>query len=245
MSAIQGRYLALLLLASSTIGAAEPAQQYQRLRSQAALLTVNAMIYFDADPRARPDARHLTALREAQQYLDALAVRLDPPAAIGDSLASLNAWLDSLRALPREEAARYPRLLIGLLDSQAHLDREVGQAYQQTQDQLPAQEQLLNRQSLAISSLLLHTQARSARVLGEHSLAHTEAEFAARAAAIEQGFDELLKALPDQADMLNKQRLAYRFVRQRLLDLDPGQATAGAERYLTGVVIALDEMAMH
>ncbi|WP_332821362.1 hypothetical protein, partial [Pseudomonas sp.] len=73
MRALQGGCLSLWLLASSTLWAAAPAQQYQQLRSQATLLAVNALLYFDADPRLQPDARHLTSLREAQQRLDALA----------------------------------------------------------------------------------------------------------------------------------------------------------------------------
>ncbi|HLA29778.1 MAG TPA: hypothetical protein VJ047_01965 [Pseudomonas sp.] len=243
MRALQGGCLSLWLLASSALWAAAPAQQYQQLRSQATLLAVNALLYFDADPRLQPDARHLTSLREAQQRLDALAVELELPSAIGDSLASLNAWLDDLQALSRDEAPRYPQLLIGLLDSRAQLDRQAAAAYQQGQDQLSPAARLLNRQSLDIASLLLHAQARSARVLGDHSLAFAEAEFAARDQAIEQGFAELIGLLPEQADRLHKQRLAYRFVRQRLLDRDPGQVTGSLERYLAGVVVALDELA--
>jgi len=243
MRAIQGGCLTLWLLASSSLWAAAPAQQYQQLRSQATLLAVNALLYFDADPRARPDARHLTTLREAQQRLDALAVELDLPAAIGDSLASLDAWLDGLQVLPRDAAPRYPQLLIGLLDSRAQLDRQAAAAYQQAATDASPRERLLNRQSLAIASLLLHAQARSARVLGDHSLAFAEAEFVAQDQAIEQGFDELISLLPEQADALHKQRLAYRFVRQRLLDSDPGQVTGSLERYLTGIVVALDELA--
>lgn len=243
MRALQGGCLSLWLLASSTLWAAAPAQQYQQLRSQATLLAVNALLYFDADPRLQPDARHLTSLREAQQRLDALALQLDLPAEMGDSLASLNAWLDDLQALRRDEAPRYPQLLIGLLDSRAQLDRQSDVAYQQVQADLDPVVRLLNRQSLDIASLLLHAQARSARVLGDHSLAFAEAEFAARDRTIEQGFAELISILPEQADRLHKQRLAYRFVRKRLLDRDPGQVTGSLERYLAGVVVALDELA--
>jgi hypothetical protein len=241
MRVIQGGCLTLWLLASSSLWAAAPALQYLQLRSQAALLAVNALLYYDADPRARPDARHLTTLREAQQRLDALA--LDLPADMGDSLASLNAWLDDLQAVPREEAPRYPQLLIGLLDSRAQLDRQAAATYQQGQDQLSPAARLLNRQSLDIASLLLHAQARSARVLGDHSLAYSEVEFAARDRAIEQGFTQLIVLLPEQVDTLHKQRLAYRFVRQRLLDSDPGRVTGSLERYLTGIVVALDKLA--
>ena len=243
MRALQGGCLSLWLLASSTLWAAAPAQQYQQLRSQATLLAVNALLYFDADPRLQPDARHLTSLREAQQRLDVLAVELDLPPAIGDSLASLDAWLDGLQALSRDDAPRYPQLLIGLLDSRAQFDRQAAVAYQQAQDQLLPATRLLNRQSLDIASLLLHAQARSARVLGDHSLVFAEAEFVARDQAIEQGFAELSRLLPERADTLHKQRLAYRFVRKRLLDRDPGQVIGGLERYLAGVVVGLDELA--
>ncbi len=244
MSPLQGSCLAaVLLLASSVACAAAPSQQYQQLRSQSSLLAVNALLYFDADPRAQPDARHLSSLREAQQRLDALALQLELPMGMADSLASLNAWLDDLQALRRDDAPRYPQFLIGLLDSRAQLDRQSEIAYQQVQADLPPVVRLLNRQSLDIANLLLHAQARSARVLGDHSLAYSEVEFVARDQAIEEGFTELASLLPEQADRLHKQRLAYRFVRQRLLDRDPGRVTGSLERYLAGIVLALDEIA--
>lgn len=244
MSIFQGSCLAMvLLLASSLAGASAPSQQYQQLRSQATLLAVNALIYYDAQPDARPDRRHLTALQGAQQRLDTLALQLNLPSDVGDSLASINAWLDRLQALSREDAPRYPQLLIGLLDTRVQLDQQAAAAYQQTQDRLPLATRLLNRQSVDIASLLLHAQARSARVIGDHSLAFAEAEFAARDQAIKQGFDELSTLLPEQAEALHKQRLAYRFVRKRLLDRDPGQVIGGLERYLAGIVVALDSLA--
>ena len=248
MSLLQGSCLAVLLLASSAVWAAPPSQQYQQLRSQATLLAVNALIYYDAQPDARPDRRHLAALQQAQQRLDALALELNLPSRplkkeLGDSLASLDTWLDKLQALSREDAPRYPQLLIGLLDSRARLDEQAAAAYQQLADELPPATRLLNRQSLDIASLLLHAQARSARVIGDHSLAFAEAEFVARDQAIKQGFDELSRLLPEQAEQLHKQRLAYRFVRKRLLDRDPGQVIGGLERYLAGIVVALDRLA--
>jgi hypothetical protein len=80
-------------------------------------------------------------------------------------------------------------------------------------------------------------------VLGDHSLAYSEVEFVARDQAIEEGFTELISLLPEQAEALHKQRLAYRFVRQRLLDRDPGRVTGSLERYLAGIIVALDEIA--
>ncbi len=243
MRALQGACLAWLLLAASLVDATVPSQKYQQLRSQATLLAVNALLYFDANPRLQPDARHLTSLREARQRLDVLAVELDPPPEIGDSLASLNAWLDELQALPRNAAPRYPQLLIGLLDSRAQLDRQAADAYQRVKGEVAPHEQLLNRQSLDIADLLLHALARSARVLGDHSLVFEEAEFVARDRAIEQGFAELIRLMPEHADTLGKQYWSYRFVRQRLLDRDPGRVTGALERYLVGVVVGLNELA--
>lgn len=244
MQALQGIALMLWLLASSTLLAANAAQQYQQLRSQSSLLAVNALLYFDADPRVQPDVRHLSRLREAQQRLDALALQLDVPADMADSLASLHALLSDLQALRRDEAPRYPQLLIGLLDTHAQLDRQSDLAYQPLQADLSPLVRLLNRQSLDIASLLLHAQARSARVLGDHSLVYSEVEFAARDQAVDEGFAELIRLLPAQADALHKQRLAYRFVRQRLLDRAPGRVTGSLERYLAGIVVALDELAV-
>ena len=84
---------------------------------------------------------------------------------------------------------------------------------------------------------------RSALVIGYHTLALDNAEFIAREQAITHGFDELSRLLPEQAEALFVQRLAYRFVRKRLLHRDPGQVIGGLERYLAGIVVGLDDLA--
>jgi hypothetical protein len=242
MRLLQSGLMTAWLLASTAVWATEPSQIYQQMRSQATLLAVNALLYFDADPQVHPDERHLVRVNEAQKRLDAMALQLEPNMQVGDSLASLHAWLAELQALPRRDAPRYPQLLIGLLDTRLKLDRQLGEAYAQLESTPPVARQL-NQQSLTIGSLLLDAQARSARLLGDHSLAYSEAELIARDQVIQQGFTTLMAELPEHAKPLYKQRSAYRFVRERLLDRAPGRVTGSLERYLAGVLVALDDLA--
>lgn len=239
----QSGLMALWLMISTTVWASEPAQLYQQMRSQATLLAVNALLYFDADPRVQPDERHLVRINEAQQRLDAIALQLGVHMGLADSLARLHAWLAALQTVPRRDAPRYPQLLIGLLDTRLQLDQQLAELSAPDEaNQLPVVA-LLNRQSLAIGSLLLDAQARSARLLGDHSLAYSEAELIARDELIQQGFTTLMAEWPEHAQQLYQQRSAYRFVRERLLDRAPGRVTGSLERYLAGVVLALDEAA--
>lgn len=226
--------LALALLCLVPLGRAEPS-----LRTQALLLTANALVYFDADPRARPDERHLARMQQAG---DGLRRQLDArpwPAELRQAGEALLAQQIALAAVPREQAPRYPQLLVALLDARLQLEAQL----RQHAEAATAPRQLLQRLNRAMGELLLHAQARSARVFGDHSLNLDQDGFAALDQQIEADFAEAIETLPAQAEALHKQRLAYRFVRKRLLDPDPGQVDGSLERYVGGVLLSLDTLA--
>lgn len=208
------------------------------LRTQAVLLTANALVYFDADPRVRPDERHLLRMQQAGQglrrQLDARAWP-EPLRQAADTLLLRQA---ELVAVPREQAPRYPQLLVALLDARLQLEAQLQQHEQQSR----APRQVLQRLNQAIGELLLNALARSARVLGDHSLKLDQNGFLALDQQIEADFAEALRQLPAQAQMLHKQRLAYRFARKRLLDTTPGQADGSLERYIGDVLLSLDNL---
>ncbi|PKM33059.1 MAG: hypothetical protein CVV08_08765 [Gammaproteobacteria bacterium HGW-Gammaproteobacteria-12] len=166
--------LIVVLLCLAPLSWAEPS-----LRTQAVLLTANALVYFDADPRARPDERHLARMLQAREGL------------------------------------------------RRQLDER----------------QVLQRLCLNIGELLLHTQARSARVLGDHSLNLDQSGFLSLDRQIEADFAEAIELLPAQTEALHKQRLAYRFVRKRLLDAAVSQVDGSLERYVASVLVSLDVLA--
>lgn len=226
--------LALLLFCLAPQSWAEPS-----LRTQALLLTANALVYFDADPRARPDERHLARMRQAG---DGLRRQLDArpwPAELRQAGEALLAQQVALAAVPREQAPRYPQLLVALLDMRLQLEAQLRQHDQASS----TPRQLLQQLSQTIGELLLHAQARSARVLGDHSLNLDQDGFLALDQQIETDFAAAIELLPAQAEALHKQRLAYRFVRKRLLDPDPGQVDGSLERYIGGVLLSLDALA--
>ncbi|WP_137817667.1 hypothetical protein [Pseudomonas sp. 2FG] len=239
-------FLTLALLAPvSCSWASSSAQDQQQLHSQTTLLAIDALTYYDTDPRAAtpPDESILEALSETRRKLKEVAVKLSLPASLAAPLAGMGASLDELGGLSREQASSYAPLLITLLDNRAQLNRQMDTTY--TGQSVSQLARALNRQSLRISEILLHALARNAVVLNQHSMAYHQTGLSAQDQAIEQGFDELKELLPtSEAEQLQHQRLAYRFVRPKLLQPDTLQKAAAAERYITGIVTWLDQQAM-
>ena len=239
-------FLTLALLAPvSCAWAAFSSQDRQQLHSQANLLAIDALTYFDTDPRAAtlPDSSLLEALSEARRKLKAVAAKPSLPASLAAPLVSMNASLEQLLGLSREQASGYAPLLISLLDHRAQLAWQMDIAY--TEQPVSQVAGALNRQSRRISEILLQALARNALVLREHSMAYNESGLGPQDQAIEQGFDELKALLPaSAAEQLQRQHLAYRFVRPKLLQHDALQKAAAARRYIAGIVTWLDRQAM-
>lgn len=239
-------FLALALLAHATgSSAAFSAQDQQRLHSQASLLAIEALSYFDTDPRAAtlPDASLLEAMGESRQRLRQTAVNTTLPASFAAPLAGMDASLDQLLGLSGEQSSGYAPLLINLLDQRAQLARQIDGAT--TAQPASPLARALNRQSRRIGEILLLALARDAVVLNQHSMAHQQTGLSPQDQAIEQGFEELKELLPpSEAGQLQHQRLAYRFVRPKLLQPDTLQEAAAARRYITGIVTWLDQQAM-
>lgn len=230
------RRLALImtLLCLAPLSWAEPS-----LRTQAVLLTANALVYFDADPRARPDERHLTRMQQARQGLRRQLDARPRPEPLRRAVEALLARQAELAAVPREQAPRYPQLLVALLDARLQLEAQL----QQHDHEPNAPAQVLQRLDQNIGELLLHALARSARVLGDHSLNLEQSGFLALDEQIEADLAEAIALLPAQTEVLHKQRLAYRFVRKRLLDAAVTQVDGSLERYVAGVLVSLDMLA--
>ncbi|MGP0173415.1 hypothetical protein ACSVIJ_16250 [Pseudomonas sp. NCHU5208] len=225
--------LTLALCAAASLSWAQPS-----LRTQAVLLTANALVYFDADPRARPDERHLARMQQAR---DGLRRQLDQqpwPAPLRQAVETLLARHAELARVPREQAPRYPQLLVALLDARLQLEAQL----QQHDSPTDAPRQVLQRLNQTIGELLLNALARSARVLGGHSLNLDQSGFIALDEQIEADFASATALLPERAEALHKQRLAYRFARKRLLDTTPGQADGSLERYIGDVLLSLDNL---
>jgi hypothetical protein len=240
------RFLVFALFAcASCTWAASATQERQRLYSQANLLAIGAVTYYDTDPRAAtlPDASLLETLSESRLALKRLAVTLPLPASVATPLAGMDASLSQLGRLSREQATGYAPLLISLLGNRAQFSQQMDAAFtEQPASPLAA---ALNRQSRRISEILLHALAGNAVVLREHSTAHYESGLGPQDQAIEQGFDELKALLPaTAAKQFRQQRLAYRFVRPWLLRSDTLQKVASAQRYIIAIVAWLDQQAI-
>lgn len=230
------RRLALIvaLLCLAPLSWAEPS-----LRTQAVLLAANALVYFDADPRARPDERHLARMLQAREGLRRQLDERPWPEPLRLAVEALLARQAELAAVPRDQAPRYPQLLVALLDARLQLAAQL-----QLHDQeVSVPRQVLQRLCLNIGELLLHAQARSARVLGDHSLNLDQSGFLSLDKQIGADFVEVIELLPEQTEALHKQRLAYRFVRKRLLDAAVSQVDGSLERYVASVLVSLDVLA--
>lgn len=228
--------LALMVMLSylAPLSWAEPS-----LRTQTVLLTANALVYFDADPRVHPDERHLLRMQQAGQGLRRQLDARAWPASLRQAADTLLVRQDALVAVPREQAPRYPQLLVALLDARLQLDEQL----QPHEQQANAQRQVLLDLNQAIGELLISALARNARVLGDHSLKLDQNGFLALDRQVEAGFAKALQQLPTQAQVLHKQHLTYRFVRKLLLDVTASQIDGSLERYTAGVLVNLDALA--
>lgn len=240
-------YVSLVLLATVTSSWATTSfQDQQQLRSQADQLAIEALLHYDTDPRAgtRPDASTLETLGETRRKLKEMALRLSESEEIAGALEGMDASLEELSGLSREQAGSYASALITLLDQRAELNRLLDIAA--TGQPVSQLEQALNRQSRLLSEILLHALARNAAVLGQHSTAFYEAGLSPQDQAIELGFDELKTLLPGTEEkQLQRQHLAYRFVAPSLLIADTLQRAGAAERYISGIVTWLDQQAIN
>lgn len=246
MQTILQCFLALALLTHAAgSSAAFSAQDRQHLHSQVSLLAIEALSYFDTDPRAAtlPDASLLEAVGESRRKLRDAAVKSTLPASLAAPLAGMDASLGELLGLPRDQASRYAPLLISLLDQRAEVTRQIDDPA--TGQPASPLARALNRQSRRIGEILLLALARDAVVLNQHSMAHQQTGLSPQDQAIEQGFEQLEELLPtSEAEQLQQPRLAYRFVRPKLLQPGALQKTAAARRYITGLVTWLDQQAM-
>ncbi|VXC51467.1 conserved exported hypothetical protein [Pseudomonas sp. 8Z] len=225
--------LTLVLCCLAPLSWAQPS-----LRTQAVLLTANALVYYNPDPQAQPDERHLARMQQAGTSMrEQLAVQ-PWPEPLRQAVDELLARQAQLASVPRQQAPRYPQLLVGLLDARLKLEAQLRQ-------QVPAAEQsqqVQQRLSQAIGELLINAMARHARVLGAHSLNLDQDGFNALDRQIETDFTVLVDLLPAQAEVLHKQHRVYRFARQRLLEAASGQADGSLERYIGGVLLSLDNL---
>ncbi len=233
--------LACGLLFAASAGAADTAQQYQQMRSQANRYAAMSLLSFDTDPRpgGSPEQDELQALHEAGAHLREQASRLgleDP------ALPGMQGSVEALQRLPVQQAVDYAPLLIAMLDQREQLDAHLDRIYQ-AQDVAPLARDM-NRQSQRIGALRLSALARNARVLGRHTLSQSEERFARLDHEVEQGFDSLLASLPEaQRPPLLRQRKIYRFVRRHLLSPDTLRNSVGAQRYLDELIDWFDEQA--
>jgi len=175
--------------------------------------------------------------------LTGLSGELGQPPALSQPFAETASLLDELERLPRSEAPLYPARLIALLGAHERLESQAAQDYRRLAPEVPAPVQLLHRQSQALGRLLLHAEARRARVLGHYSVALGAADFAALDQGINQGYASLLTALPEHAERLRTQQRSFRFVRGQLLSSDFGKSIASSEPYVARSMLELDQLA--
>ncbi|MCO6056771.1 hypothetical protein NG726_08805 [Pseudomonas sp. MOB-449] len=210
------------------------ASDHAALHDQSVLLLANALICFDADPAANPDVQHRQSLLGAQSALREL---LDGESWSGElhrDVEQLIELSETLVEMPQEQQPSYSTMLVQMLDAHQRIDAQ-SSYLDGTDDATPSARARMERLGINIGDLLLHAQARSARVLGEHSLRLGQEGFTHLDQQIESDF----KALGDEFPSLRKQHMAYRFVRKSLLSPIPGKANGSSERYVSAVIVEL------
>lgn len=222
-------------------GDARSAQQLSEISSRSQLLCASAMVYFDPGERA-PDPRSLTAVFYHLNTLDTYVLQLGQPPALLQPLRAMQRLFAELDRLPRNQRERYPALISQLLSAQHLLQQAASQAYAQQGLPDSAPQQLFGAQSQAMASLLLDYQRRNYPLPESPQSALKPAQLQALDQQIEQGFERLLAQYGEHAQVLDKARSNYQFVR-RQLQQEHGRAHGGLEFYLSRTVIDLDELA--
>lgn len=227
---IRKRFLYLLVLWVPSAWASDHAA----LHDQSVLLVANALICFSSDPAANPDIQHRQSLLGAQSALRQLLDRESWPGELHRDVEQLIELSESLVEMPRVQQPSYPTMLVQMLDAHQRIDAQPS-LQDSTDDATPSARTRLERLGINIGDLLLHAQARSARVLGEHSIRLGQEGFTHLDQQIESDF----KALGDEFPTLRKQHMAYRFVRKSLLSPVPGKANGSSERYVSAMIVEL------
>lgn len=232
--------LSVLLLSTVASGNGREAVAIQKARSYSVLAATHALVYYGAERRTA-DPRNLYAYQDAIKHLERLVGAQSELDEFKPPVLRIKNSLQQLEATKRDDQARYPELLVELLDSDAAIRALAEQRFARAGGSESVV--LLRELSQEIGDLLIGNQARITRVVGEYSLAYDASAASLVDKKVNEDFDTLITLMPLHSEFLNEQRKRYRFVRGQLIGNDFKNVTGSAAFYLEKVILDLDSLA--
>lgn len=232
--------LSVFLLSTAASGNGREAVAIQKTRSYSVLVATHALIYYGAERRTA-DPRNLYAYQDAIKNLEHLVSAQTGLDEFKLPVSRMKSSLQQLEETKRDDQARYPELLVELLDSDAAIRALAEQRFARAGGSESVV--LLRELSQGIGDLLIGNQARITRVVGEYSLAYDASAASIVDKKVNDNFDNLIALMPDHSEFLIEQRKRYRFVRGQFISNDYKNVTGSAAFYLEKVILDLDSLA--
>lgn len=236
---------ALLLLSGQAPADERSALQLSELDSRGQLLCASAMLYFDPKERM-PDPRLLTSVFHHLQTLQTDVQQLGQPPELAGPVQAMQQVFAQLDGLPVTRRQEYPLLVRQLLVHRQALREAAGAAQARERRELPAERSslLFSEQSRALASFLFDYQLRQYPVTDKAAWLLSAEQLQALDQSIEERFVRLREGHAEHAEVLDKIRGNYQFVRGQLQLGKSRSNGGGAEFYLGRAVTDLDELAM-
>lgn len=232
--------LSVFLLSTAASGNGREAVAIQKTRSYSVLVATHALIYYGAERRTA-DPRNLYAYQDAIKNLEHLVSAQNGLGEFKPPVLRVKNSLQQLEDIKRDDQARYPELLVELLDSDAAIRALAEQRFARAGGSEAVI--LLREISRGIGDLLVGNQARITRVVGEYSLAYDASAASIVDKKVIEDFETLITLIPLHSEFLKEQRKRYRFVRGQLIGNDYKDVTGSAAFYLDKVILDLDSLA--
>ncbi|MFN9525610.1 MAG: hypothetical protein ACK563_04185 [Pseudomonadaceae bacterium] len=239
-------WLLLLWLGCSTLTHAATQQDIQHLRSLSYSVLENVLIYHN--PQGIPfDAGNAEVYQRDLQQLRQQSANLGLPDIVSQA-EQLDSAIADLHHLPQSNSEMrgsippYSLWLPQVIDQQALLATTLAELYTRYTDASPLQRELhglsrdISRLSLSYQISAFPHLVAQAWILDEQTVTELDA-------AIWQRFEQLPRQYPETADVLNKLRKRYNFVRRHIATPGQAEVTNAVERYLMSTVRDLDSTA--
>ncbi|MDH4874457.1 hypothetical protein [Pseudomonas sp. BN515] len=240
--------LLVLVLLTGNVLASPPAeisanaQSLHQLRSAGFALSANLLVYFNFEyGRAQEASNH-------EQYREALRVLREGAASLGGAerhkVGQIEAWVADLEEHAGEPTYPFSISLNRILEAHSQLDGLLGERYRASAGSISRSQSELNALSLDASRMQLLYLTFTFRTLIVYIMDSDDGTVAALNQRIEDGFSRLALESPEAVTQVQKARMSYVFVRERMEQLDKSWLPNSVEYYMRRVVRLLDQAAV-
>lgn len=229
-------------LASTPPQASADAQTLHQLRSAGFALSSNLLVYFNFEYGRAQEAGNREKYREALRELREGASSLGE--AEHGKVYKIEEWVADLENHANEPTYPFSISLNRILEAHSQLDGLLASRYRSSAGGLSRSQSELNALSMDVSRMQLLYQTFTFRTLIVYIMDSDDGTVAALNQRVEEGFSRLVLDSPEAAAQVEKARMSYVFVRERLAQLDKTWLPNSVEYYMRRVVRLLDQAAV-